>query len=167
MSMKIIAPIAAGVLLALAGAAQAATKSTTFQVSATVAKNCIINAAPLSFVGFDGSVDVTSSSTITVRCTNGTAYDVNLSTGSSNDFQTRRMTNGTAYLEYNLYVNGTNTIWGDTTNGTGRPATGTGAGLGLAQAQTLTVDGRLPVTANNAAADALTFTDTITATIIY
>jgi spore coat protein U-like protein len=163
--MKIIAPIAAGVLLAMAGSAQAATKTTQFQVSATVAKNCIINAAPLSFVGFDGSVDVTSSSTITVRCTNGTAYDVNLSTGSSNDFQTRRMINGTAYLEYNLYVNGTNTIWGDLSNGTGRPATGTGAGLGTTQ--TLTVDGRLPVTANNAAADALTFTDVITATIVY
>ena len=165
MSMKIIAPIAAGVLLAVAGAAQAATKTTTFQVSATVAKNCIISAGPMSFVGFDGSADVTAASTITVRCTNGTAYDVNLSTGSSNDYQTRRMLNGAAYLEYNLYVNGTNTIWGDTTNGTGRPATGTGAGLGTAQ--TLTVDGRLPVTANNAAADALTFTDVITATIIY
>lgn len=165
MSMKIIAPIAAGVLLALAGAAQAATKTSQFQVSATVAKNCIISTSDLTFVGFDGSADVAAASTITVRCTNGTTYDVNLSTGSSNDFQTRRMTNGSAYLEYNLYVDGTNTIWGDTTNGTGRPVQGTGTGLGTAQ--TLTVDGRLPVTANNAAADALLYTDTITATIIY
>jgi len=165
MSRKIIAPIAAGVLLAMAGSAQAATKTTTFQVSATVAKNCTIGAGNLNFVGFDGSTAVTAASTITVRCTSGTTYDVNLSTGLSNDFQNRRMFNGAAFLEYNLYVNGTNTIWGDTTNGTGRPATGTGAGLGTAQ--TLTVDGRLPVTANNAAADALTYTDTITATIIY
>jgi len=36
-------PIAAGVLLAMAGAAQAATKSTTFQVTATVAENCVRN----------------------------------------------------------------------------------------------------------------------------
>ena len=46
MSMKIIAPIAAGVLLAMAGAAQAATKTATFKVSATVGKNCVISAAP-------------------------------------------------------------------------------------------------------------------------
>ncbi len=165
MSMKIIAPIAAGVLLAMAGAAQAATKTSTFQVSATVAKNCIISAGDLTFAGFDGSADVSAASTITVRCTNGTTYDVNLSTGLSNDFQNRRMFNGTAFLEYNLYVDGTNTIWGDTTNGTGRPTQGTGAGLGTVQS--LIVDGRLPATVNNAAADALTFTDSITATIIY
>jgi spore coat protein U-like protein len=163
--MKIIAPIAAGVLLAMAGAAQAATKTASFTVSTTVAKNCIISAGDLTFVGFDGSADVAAASTITVRCTNGTLYDVNLSTGLSNDFQNRRMFNGTDFLEYNLYVNGTNTIWGDNSVGTGRPPQRTGAGLGTAQ--TLTVDGRLPVTTNNAAADALTFTDVITATIVY
>ena len=59
MSMKIIAPIAAGVLLAMAGAAQAATKTASFQVSANVGKNCVISATNLNLGTFDGDNDLT------------------------------------------------------------------------------------------------------------
>ncbi|MCX7065189.1 MAG: spore coat protein U domain-containing protein, partial [Proteobacteria bacterium] len=68
--------IAAGVLLALAGAAQAATKTGSFQVTATVSKNCIISAPNLNLGIFDGTNDLTMSSTISVNCTNLTPYTV-------------------------------------------------------------------------------------------
>ena len=49
MRKQIIAPLAAGVLLALAGAAQAATKTASFTVNASVGKNCVISAGNLAF----------------------------------------------------------------------------------------------------------------------
>ena len=114
MSMKIIAPIAAGVLLALAGAAQAATKTAGFQVSANVTTNCVISAADLILGTFDGTNNLTSTSAITVRCTNRTGYVVDLSTGSSGSFANRTLVNGGSSLVYNLYTAG------DFTHGLGR-----------------------------------------------
>ncbi len=160
--------IAAGALLALAGAAQAASKSDSFQVSAQVAKNCVISAPDLNLGTFDGTNDLTSSSAISVRCTSGTTYDVDLSTGSSGAYASRTLVNGADTLAYNLYTtNGYGTIWGDTTAGTGRPASGTGAGMGLAAAQTLTVYGRLLAVDNSGPVADGTYTDTIVATITY
>jgi len=166
MSMKIIAPIAAGVLLAMAGAAQAGTKTTTFQVTTTVTDNCTISATDLDLGLFDGSTVRTSTSTITVNCTSGTTYDVDLSPGASGDALNRKMYDGTAFLDYNLYTDGSyGTVWGNDLGGTGRPVTTPGAGMAVAQ--TLTVHGRLPLTANNLAAEAGNYADTITATITY
>ncbi|MCK7508545.1 MAG: spore coat U domain-containing protein [Desulfobacterales bacterium] len=42
-------------MVALSGAAQAATTSTTFGVSATVAANCIVTATPIAFGNYDGT----------------------------------------------------------------------------------------------------------------
>jgi spore coat protein U-like protein len=164
--MKIIAPIAAGVLLAMAGAAQAATKSTTFQVQASVVTNCTISVANLLLGAFDGELDLAASTPITVRCTNGTPFNVNLSTGSSGSYANRTMTGTGGTLVYNLYTDGTtySTIWGDTNNSTGRLG-GTGAGMG--SPQTLTVHGRLLASQNTGPIDAGAFSDTITATILY
>jgi len=160
--------IAAGVLLALAGAAQAATKSDSFLVSATVAKNCIIDAPDLTFPDFDGATDVAASSTISVRCTSGTTFDVDLSTGSSTSYAMRTLRNGTDLLNYNLYADASySTIWGNNTGGSGRPATGTGAGMGAAQARQLTVYGRLRGSDNTGAVPAALYTDNIVATITY
>ena len=52
-----IVPITAGVMLALAGSAQAAgTKTTTFAVTASVASNCFIDSAStMAFGNYDGS----------------------------------------------------------------------------------------------------------------
>ena len=160
--------IAAGVLLALAGAAQAATKSDSFLVSATVAKNCIIDAPDLTFPDFDGATDVVANSTISVRCTIGTTFDVDLSTGSSTSYALRTLRNGPDLLNYNLYADaGYTTIWGNNTGGSGRPATGTGAGMGLPQAQLLRVYGRLRGSDNTGPVPAALYTDNIVATITY
>jgi spore coat protein U-like protein len=166
MSKYVVAPIAAGILLAVAGTAQAVTKQTTFQVSATVATNCVIGAAPLNLGTFDGTNDLTNTSSITVRCTNGTPFNVNLSTGGSGDFANRVLSGGAAgNLVYNLYTNNAyNTIWGDNTAGTGRVG---GSGAGMAAPQTLTVYGRLLASQNQGAVDAGSYTDTITATVVY
>ena len=91
MSRHIIAPIAAGVLLALAGAAQAATKTSSFTVSASVGKNCIINAAPLALGEFLGDNDLFANSNITVRCTDGTGFSIALNAGNTGSYAGRRM----------------------------------------------------------------------------
>ena len=68
-TVKILTGLSAGILLALTGGVQAATKTDTFVVSATVNANCFIDATDLTFPGFDGSVNVLGTSNIEVRCT--------------------------------------------------------------------------------------------------
>lgn len=171
MKMNLIAPLTAGILLAAAGAAQAATRTATFQVSANVVDNCIIGATALNFGDFDGTNNLTNSSTITVRCSNGTDYTVDLSAGASNNFDARNMVNPSSTsglpLVYNLYTSSTyGTIWGDNTGNTGR-VDGLGAGMAAINAITHTVYGRLLASDNTGAIDAGAYSDTITATITY
>ena len=162
-----LTPVAAGVLLAFAGAAQAATKTDSFVVSATVAKNCVIDAPDLDLGTFDGTNDLTASSTISVNCTNGTPFSVDLSQGSSSSFAMRTLVSGADRLNYNLYTTAAyTTVWGDATGGTGH-ATGTGAGMGVPQTQSLTVFGRLRAVDNTGPIGAGTYNDTIVATITY
>jgi spore coat protein U-like protein len=165
MRKHVIAPIAAGVLLALAGTAQAATKTAAFQVSANVVTNCVIAATDLSLGTFDGTNNLASTSTITVRCTNGTGYVVDLNSGSSGNFVARTLANGGSSLFYNLYTaNDYLTIWGDDSPGTSHQA---GSGVGMGTAQTLTVYGRLLAVDNTGPIDAGSYLDSITATITY
>lgn len=165
MSKRLLIPVAAGMLLAVAGTAGAVQKSTTFQVSATVASNCTISAAGMNLGTFDGTNDLTATSDITVRCTNGTAFDVNLSPGASASFAARSLSNGTDTLLYNLYTSsGYTTVWGDNTAGTGRLG---GTGAGMATARVLTVHGRLLASDNTGPVDVGVYTDTITATVVY
>lgn len=164
MSMKIIAPIAAGVLLAMAGAAQAATKTASFNVSATVAKNCIISAGNLNFGVFDGATDIDTTSTITVNCTNNAAFNVGLSPGQYGTFAGRKMRNiaNNEELVYNLYTTAGRTIvWNDTTDRVG------GTGGGMTVDRLLTVFGSLRGSDNIGALEAGSFSDTIIATITY
>jgi spore coat protein U-like protein len=168
MRKSVYTAAAVGALLALAGTAQAASKSDSFQVSAQVAKNCVIDAPDLNLGIFDGTNDLTASSSISVRCTAGTNYDVNLSTGSSGSYAGRTLVNGANSLVYNLYTTNTYaTVWGDTTAGTSRPATGTGTGMSLAATQNLTVYGRLLASDNTGAIPDGTYTDSVVATIVY
>lgn len=161
MTMKLIAPTAAGLLLAVAGAAHAAQKTATFTVSATVLDNCVISAANMNLGTFDGTNDLAATSDISVSCTNGKAYDVSLSAGNSGNSAARTLSNGVQSLVYNLYTSaGYGTIW-DAAN----VVSGTGAGM--ATTNTHTVYGRLLASDNTGAIDAGTYTDTITATIVY
>jgi len=165
MHSKILVPAVAGVLLTFAGAAGAVTKTANFTVTATVAKNCVISANPLNLGTFDGTNDLTATSTVAVRCTNGTPYTVNLSKGASTVFTARTLTSGTNTLSYNLYTDTTYAnIFGDGSTGTSNR---TGTGTGFAAATNLTVAGRLLAADNTGNADAGTYTDTIVASVVY
>jgi spore coat protein U-like protein len=163
MSKHVIAPIAAGILLALAGTAHAVTKQSTFQVSATVTENCVISAAPMDLGEFNGTNDLTASSAITVRCTSGTDFNVGLNAGLNGDFTNRVLTGpGGTELLYNLFTDAGRTIvWNDSTNRVG----GLGAGMGTPRA--LTVYGQLLADLNDGEIDEGEYTDTITATVEY
>ena len=169
MSRHIIAPIAAGVLLALAGAAQAATKTSSFTVSASVGKNCIINAAPLALGEFLGDNDLFANSNITVRCTDGTGFSIALNAGNTGSYAGRRMVGpGGDFLVYNLYTADTNgaAVWGDD-SGTTDVVIGTGAGMAQGNALTRTVYGRLLAVDNQGPVEEGAYSDTIVATITY
>jgi spore coat protein U-like protein len=168
MNRRIVAPIAAGVLLAMAGAAQAATKTSSFTVSASVGKNCIISAGNLALGEFVGDNNLTAESDITVRCTVGTNFGIALSDGNTGTYAGRRMVGpGGDFLVYNLYTSDTyGAVWGDDT-GTTDIVGGVGAGMGIAGELTRTVYGRLLAEDNDGPVAAGAYSDSIIATITY
>jgi len=140
--------------------AQADPATTTFGVSATVLKDCIVSATALAFGNYTGAVN-TNTSTITVTCTNSTTYTVGLGPGLATGatVTTRQMQNGTNLLNYGLYSNATwTTNWGNTSGTNWVSGTGNGAG------QALTVYGQIPagqyVTPGS-------YADTIAVTVTY
>ena len=166
MRKQIVAPLAAGVLLAFAGAAQAAIKTASFTVSASVGKNCTISATNLALGEFVGDNNLTAQSDITVRCTNGTAFNIALDDGLTGTYAGRRMVGpGGNFLVYNLYTDNTYAaVWGDDTGTTDVVG---GSGTGMANALTRTVYGRLLAADNVGAVEAGAYSDTIVATITY
>jgi spore coat protein U-like protein len=167
-----IAPIAAGLMLAVAGSAQAASKTATFGVSATVAPNCLVSAANLAFGNYlgdpDTPVNVDSSSDISVRCSKNAAYTLALNAGSTAGATVAQRLlagPGTEKLQYNLFTTaGRNIVFGD---GSGSSVTQGGTGTGMANVLTTTVYGRLPDNAFNQAAATGAYSDTVTVSITY
>jgi spore coat protein U-like protein len=157
----------AGALLVASGTAGAATKTTTFGVSATVNPNCLVSATALNFGGYDGTAAKAGTSDISVRCSAGTTYTVGLSAGGGTFTQRLLSGSGTNKLQYNLYTSlaGT-TVWGDGTGGTGMLG-GTGAGMASGSATNLTVFGQLPDNEFNQGAPSGVYNDTITVTVTY
>jgi len=142
--------------------AQAATKTATFKVSATVQSDCTITATDLAFgnVGLvTANVDATS--TLTITCTSGTAYTIalNAGTAAASTIANRRMASGANSLGFQLYRDaGRSQIWGETSG------TDTLGGSGTGSAASVTVYGRI---APQAAPPAGAYETTITATITY
>jgi spore coat protein U-like protein len=147
-------------LTSTSAVAQANPATTTFGVSATVLKDCIVSATALGFGNYTGAVN-SAQSTITVTCTNSTTYTVGLGTGLATGatVTTRQMQNGTNLLNYGLFSNGTwTTNWGNTSGTNWVSGTGNGAG------QAITVYGQIPagqyVTPGS-------YADTIAVTVTY
>lgn len=169
---NLIACLSAGALLASAGAAHAANPATTtFQVSATVLKNCTVAATNVAFGNYTPTAGaVTANGTVSVKCTKSTGFTVSLDKGTTTGgaISQRLLTDGVAgdpTLQYNLYTtSGLATVWGD---GTGTSVTQGGTGVGMGTAVALTVYGSLPDNANNQAAPPNTFTDTVTVSVAY
>jgi spore coat protein U-like protein len=166
-NFKMPSCVAAGVLLALAGGAEAATRTTTFNVTANVTANCEVAATDLLFGAFDGAIDINSTSTVGVRCTAGSPYTVALNIGTGGgSFAARTLASGGDTLIYNLYRNAARTeIWGD---GTASTFTVAGTGLGMTVPNTVnhTVFGALPA-AGNENAPIASYASTIQVTVTY
>jgi spore coat protein U domain-containing protein, fimbrial subunit CupE1/2/3/6 len=141
----------------------AATTTSTFTVSITLAATCTINSASALNFGNQGilSANVDQTSTIQVTCTNTTPYNIGLDagTGSGATVATRKMTSGGATVDYTLYSDsGRATVWGNTVG------TDTLAGTGNGTGQNFTVYGRVPSQTTPAPG---TYTDTVTVTVTY
>ena len=164
MRRNVFGPIVAGILLAAAGSAGAADKTTTFNVNAAVAANCFVSATDLDFGTYDGSAALSKSSTIDVRCSKDHPYELKLSTGGSGDYKQRLL--GGA-LQYNLFTTAAlGAIWGDGTANTDTVG-GDGNGLSAAKKVTHTVYGQLPNSATNQDVPVGNYSDVITVTIEY
>lgn len=160
---------AAAASLVLAPAAHAVTATTTFQVTASVVKACLVTTpATLSFGAYDpnAATPLASTTTFNVTCTAGTAYSIGMSpgVGSGATVTSRRMTSASAAagsntLSYGLFKDAAHTVnWDNSASATGY--TGNGS------AQPLTVYGQIPSNQYNAA-PATDYSDTITLTLTY
>ena len=166
----LLAGLSLGSLLASVSA-HAATTSTTFNVNATVLANCLASASALNFGNYTpASGNVSSNTTISVRCTNKTPFTVALNQGSTTGgaFAQRLLTDASGdTLQYNLYKDpGFTTIFGDGTQTT-QTAAGTGTGMAVASAQSITVYGSLLDNATNQTQPAGSYSDLITVTVSY
>ncbi|EOA05751.1 hypothetical protein HBH1_00486 [Herbaspirillum sp. BH-1] len=157
----VAATVAAVVLASSAPASFAATASGTLTISASVVAACTVVGSAIAFGAYTQSV-VNQSGTITVLCTNGTAYNVGLDagTGTGATVSNRKMSAaGGGTLNYALYRDAARTNnWGSTI-GTDT-ATGTGSGL----TQTLTVYGQIAAAQTPLAG---AYSDTVTVTLTY
>ena len=159
-----LASVSAGALalaLSASPASAAGSASSQFNVTANVQPTCLISAGDLPFGNYAGSA-VSQSSTISVTCTNTTAYNVALDPGEapSATVTTRQMV-GTAgaTLNYKLTTDSAHQAnWGQTVG------TDTVTGSGNGNAQTLTVYGLL---ASGQYVAPGAYSDIITATISY
>lgn len=122
--IKAILVAAMGV--AFASSALADTKTTTFNVTATVLSSCNVSATDLAFGNYDPTAgDKDSTSTITATCTAGTTYAIALGEGQNTSRQ-MKLTTGSELLDYELYQpSGYTTIWGDVGSGATVPQTST------------------------------------------
>lgn len=153
---------AAGLLFA--NSTLAATATTTFKVTATVASSCKVTATDLGFGAYDPlAAALDGTSTITATCTAQTPYTIGLDAGlKAGGTTTRRMTGddtATTLLSYELYSDSTRTaIWGARGTTTVEQSALTGGALNY------TVYGRIPASQYVPAAN---YADTVTVTVTY
>jgi spore coat protein U-like protein len=160
----VICFLAASVTAISVSAANAATTTTTFPVTATVLSACAVTANPLNFASYNptAATPLDATTTLAVNCTVGTPFTVGLNAGTASGatVTTRRMTSGANALSYALYQEAARTNnWGNTP-GTDTPAPVTAPVLPTS----LTVYGRVPAGQNVPAG---TYSDTITVTVNY
>lgn len=158
LTMTLGAVVTAGVS---AGTAEAATTSSTFNVTATVQATCTVSANNLAFGVYTGTL-VTGTSSVSVTCTNTTAYQVGLNAGTASGatVTTRQMGGpSAALLNYALYRDAARTQnWGNTAG------TDTISGTGDGNARAITVYGTVP--AGQLVAPGA-YSDTIVVTVTY
>lgn len=155
---------------AFAGAANAATDTTQFQVKITITESCdvhTVNASDIDFgthVRSTGATPIDNQGALQLNCSRGTPYQIALDPGLNASSPTaaadnRRMTNADGGLvPYGLYRDAARTqFWGRVLG------TNTVAGTGTAAQQSIPVYGRVASTDVPAGV----YLDTVTATVTY
>jgi spore coat protein U-like protein len=107
--------------LAISQPAEAQTATANLPVQATVVANCNIDVpGSLNFGPYDPAVanaaaDLDGATTIDVRCTkNSPNVWIGLDEGANDNAGQRRMTDGSEFLDYDLYQDGgRTTVWGN------------------------------------------------------
>lgn len=154
--------VLAGAALLCCSQLQADTVTTTFNVSATVVDDCQVSATNLVFGDYRAitATDLDANSTVAVRCTLATAYEIGLDQGlGGSSVNDRRMVQGANELSYQLFRDAARTQnWGNT------PTTDTVAGTGTGNSQNFQVYARIP---SNQSVATGAYTDTITVTVTF
>lgn len=158
-------------LLALSGVTFSSMAATTtlagpsFAVKIKVNNTCDVTNMTAGDIDFgthdfnDGTV--TQTSTIAVKCTSGNIFKIGLDEGANaatpSDTTSRRMTDGTHYIAYDLLQAAGGAHWGNTSTDS-LPATGDGTAQSYTVHATATLDGTEP------AGD---YTDTVVASVTF
>jgi len=147
----------------LSGAAHAATATSNFQVQLAITAECIITSTATLNFGTSGVIttNIDQTTTLGVRCTNTTPYDIGFDSGTGGgDTTTRLMAGGSSEsIQYKLFQDaGRTTNWGNTVS------TDTKGAVGNGSTQTHTVYGRVPVQPTPSPSS---YSDTVTVTVTY
>ncbi len=143
--------------------ALAASASNTMPVVVNVINSCTVSATAMDFGTLTGvgGVNVDTSSTVSLTCTQGAAYDVSMNFGVNNVSGQRNLVNSldaTKKIPYNIYTNSARSAaWGQTSG------TDTVKGTAGAAAISLTAYGRIPSSATSVPAG--DYNDTVTVTV--
>lgn len=137
--------------------APAATATNQFTAKITIVDSCDVQTTGIADMDFGShtfaDTNVAATTDITVKCSNGTAYDIGLSGSGS-------MTDGSSTIAYGLYSDVThNTVWGSTVG------TDTVADSGNGTDQVHTVYGLVPSIPATASPGA--YSDLVTVTVTY
>ena len=131
---------------------------------------CTITATTMPFGPYNptNSSPTDGSGTVKVICTVvvgiNLSWTVKMSTGASTTYSPRRMTNGAATLNYNIYTtNGYSTIWGDGSGTTGFISDSAFLVIGTTTS-TYPMYGRIPALQD---ARSGSYTDSIVVTVTY
>jgi spore coat protein U-like protein len=154
----VTAGIAATGALAGAGSAIAQTATDTFEVRAQVTKTCTLTANDLDFGIYNASTASRVSTSMSVQCTPGTPFAIQIGGGGANNRGDRRMT-GPTELRYALYKDGGYT---DQTPTTGDDFTGQSDPQGTAVS--FQIYGQIAASQSVPAGNYL---DTVTVTVTY
>ena len=158
----------AAIAAVVATPALAASATNTMPVSVNVINSCTVAATPMAFGAPTaiGSINIDTTSTITLGCTNGAAYDVALDNGLNATTGQRYMSNGATTpvkVPYNIFRDSAHSAaWGSTSGTGGNTSSGV---AGVSGAVILTAYGRIPSTATSVGAGA--YTDTVTVTVTF
>ncbi|MCB8881559.1 spore coat protein U domain-containing protein [Acidisoma cellulosilytica] len=142
--------------------ASAATATSSFTVTASVASSCTVGATNIAFGAYVPTAASVGNSTITATCTSAVTPSVTLGFGNAGSSLPRYMasaTTSTSHLPYYLFQDSMLSVpWGLTSNQTVTMSSSTGIG-------TITVYGQIP--ANEFVPAATDYTDTINVTLTY